>query len=63
MKCIICHGENIIKTDLKEEVSYNNDIVYIPIAVLTCKDCGERYYDRKTVKYIEEIREKIKRNR
>ena len=63
MKCVICHGENIISMYLNEEINIDNNIVNIPLNVLTCKDCGERYYDRKTVKYLEEIKLKIKENK
>jgi len=49
MKCVICHGEVIKVTDIKEEVVVGNDVVYIPIKVPVCKTCGERYYDRRTM--------------
>jgi hypothetical protein len=28
--------------------------------ILVCSNCGERYYDRKAMKKIEEIRSKLK---
>lgn len=63
MKCIICHNDNIVNKLLNEEIIINNNIINIPIEVLTCIDCGERYYDRKTVKYLEEIKKKIEENK
>ena len=63
MKCVICHGEDVQTTDLKEEVSLANDIVYVPIRVPVCRSCGERYYDRRTVQYLEQVDEKLKTGR
>lgn len=59
MKCVICHGEVIKVTDVKEEVVIGNDVVYIPIKVPVCKTRGERYYDRRTMQFLEEIEEKL----
>jgi len=44
---------------MQEEVSRGNDIVRVPVKVLVCDSCGERYYDRKTLKKLEELEEKI----
>jgi hypothetical protein len=63
MKCVICHSDNIISMSLNEEIMIDNNIYNIPIDVLTCKDCGERYYDRKTVRYLEETKNKIKQKK
>src|SRR5207248_11465386 len=49
MKCIVCHGEEIVKRDVKEEVVRGDDIVLVPIQTFVCQHCGERYYDRKTM--------------
>lgn len=59
MKCIICHGESIEKRSVREERNVGNDIIYIPVDVLECLTCGERYYDRKTMRYIEDIEKKL----
>ena len=59
MKCVICHGENIKVMDIKEEVVVGNDVVYIPIKVPVCKTCGERYYDRRTMQFLEEVEGKL----
>ena len=54
MKCIICNGDDIHVTRVEEELKRGNDIVYVPIEVLVCSSCGERYYDRKTIRHLEE---------
>jgi YgiT-type zinc finger domain-containing protein len=59
MKCIVCNGENIEKRNVREERNIGNDIVFIPVEVLECLTCGERYYDRKTMRYLEDIEKKL----
>ena len=63
MKCLICHSTNIQQMNVNEEIENKNNIITIPITIPVCKDCGERYYDRKTVRYLEDITEKIKENK
>ena len=45
MKCILCHGEDIEVTEVREELRIASDIVYVPIRIPVCRTCGERYYD------------------
>ena len=59
MKCIICHGDNIQVKEVKEEIFLRNDIVHIPIKTPVCMTCGERYYDRRTMQFLEGIENKI----
>ena len=59
MKCVICHGDEIKVMDVKEEFTVGNDIVYVPIKVPICKTCGERYYDRRTVQFLEGVEDKL----
>ncbi len=60
MKCIICKGEDIRKAAVKEEMKIGKDIVYLPINIPVCTSCGERYYDRRTVKYLENEEQRLK---
>lgn len=60
MKCVICNSEDIRKKQVDEEIRKDNDVILVPIEALVCHACGERYYDRRTMKYLEEITEKIK---
>ena len=41
---------------VEEEIRSGKDIALVPIEVLVCLNCGERYYDSKTMRKIEEIR-------
>ncbi|MDI6791452.1 MAG: YgiT-type zinc finger protein [bacterium] len=59
MKCVICNGDEIKVMEVKEEFTLGNDIVYVPIKVPVCKNCGERYYDRRTMQFLEEIKGKL----
>ncbi len=55
-KCVICHGENIREQTVNEELQLNSDIVYAPVTCLVCQTCGERYFDRPTVRHLEKLR-------
>ena len=44
-----------------------SDIVYVPyrfagrvVHVPVCGTCGERYYDRRTMQYLEDVTQKLK---
>ncbi len=60
MKCVICHGEDIQTKDINEELRVENDIVLFPVKIPVCRNCGERYYDRKTIQLIERVKLRIK---
>lgn len=59
MKCIICKSDDIELKKVDEEIKFENDIILIPIEVLVCNNCGERYYDGKTIRHLETVKEKI----
>ena len=60
MKCVVCKSSDIQMKKVEEEVKAEKDIVLIPIEVLVCQTCGERYYDRKNMKKLEEIKLRLK---
>jgi YgiT-type zinc finger domain-containing protein len=60
MKCVVCKGSDIELKTVDEQIKTGRDIILIPMNILVCSNCGERYYDRKTMKKIEEIRTKLK---
>jgi len=55
MKCIICNGEDIETREVLEEISIDADVVRFPVQAQVCCACGERYYDRRTVRMMEDI--------
>ena len=59
MKCLICHGEDIQIEEVREEIKVGKNIVYIPIQTPVCHTCGEKYYDRRTMRYLEDMEHKL----
>lgn len=59
MICVICHGDEIEVREVEEEIRIDSDIVHVPIQVPVCQTCGERYYDRQTMRYLEEVEQKL----
>lgn len=62
MKCVICNGQDIKMKKVEEEIKYGKDIVLITLDVLVCHDCGERYYDKKNIKKIENVKDKLRKH-
>ena len=63
MKCIICHGEEIFQAEVFEEIGVGADIVRVPVTVMLCGTCGERYYTRANMRHLECVREDIANKR
>jgi len=59
-KCVFCHGEDIREQTVNEELQQGGDIVYAPVTCLVCQTCGERYFDRPTVRHLEKIRAELR---
>ena len=59
MKCTLCRGEHIAKSTVQERIPVGNDIVLVPIEVLVCQSCGERFYDRATLRRLEDIEDDL----
>ena len=62
MKCVICKSSDIQMKTIEEEIKSGNDIVLISLEVLVCQSCGERYYDKKTMRKIEVVRSRLKKD-
>lgn len=60
MKCVACKSPDIQTKRVEEEVRAEKDVVLIPIEVLVCKNCGERYYDRTAMRKLEDIKTRLK---
>lgn len=56
MKCVICKGDSIVLKTVDEQIAVENDIVLIRLKLPVCSQCGERYYDRRAMTRIEDIR-------
>ncbi|UCG84177.1 MAG: YgiT-type zinc finger protein [Dehalococcoidia bacterium] len=54
MKCIICHSTDITMRRVNEQLSRGEDLILFPLEVLVCNNCGECYYDRRTMKRLKE---------
>ena len=59
MKCAICKSPDVEKKFVEEEIRSGQDIVIVPIEVMVCLNCGERYYDRQAMKSLEDTKNKI----
>ena len=59
MKCIICNQENIEYRLVDEIIKKGNNIVYVKVDALVCSTCGERYYNRNTIQFLEKVEEEI----
>lgn len=59
MKCIICHGTDISMRRVNEQLSRGEDKILVPVEVLVCNNCGERYYYRRTMQMLEEIKDAV----
>lgn len=62
MKCVICKSSDIQMKKIEEEIKLELDIIFVPMEVLVCQNCGERYYDRKAMRKLEEIRSKLRKH-
>ena len=60
MKCVICHSDNIEQEEVRESFAIGDDLVYMLVKALVCQTCGERYYDRATMKLMEEAEKKLR---
>ena len=60
MKCVICKGSDVQNKMIEEEIKSGRDIVLVALDVLVCMNCGERYYDRNTMRKIEDVRSRLK---
>ncbi len=62
MRCVICNSPHVEFKKVEEEIRSGRDILLVPMVVLVCLSCGERYYDKKAMKKIEEMRSRLQRH-
>ncbi len=60
MDCVFCKFSKFeIKTvDMRIEVE--RDIVLVPLKIMVCSNCGERYYNTEIMEKIKDIQSKLK---
>ena len=63
MKCVICHSTDISLRRVNEQLPRGEEVILVPVEVLVCINCGERYYDRRTMKRLEEVEDAVSANR
>ena len=60
MKCVVCNGSNIQTKRVDEQIRAGENIVLVQMDTLVCETCGERYFNKKTMKKIENVREQLR---
>jgi YgiT-type zinc finger domain-containing protein len=60
MKCVICKSSDIQTRMVEEEMKSGTDILLVPMEILVCNHCGERYYDTKAMRRIEDVRSRLR---
>ena len=60
MKCVICHGDDIREKDVHEELQVGSDVVHVPVRLQVCQTCGERYYSRRAMRFLEQVEGELK---
>ena len=63
MKCVICRSPEVEEKEVEEEIRVNKDVGFIPVRVMVCRNCGEKYYSRRVMKRLEEIESNIKKDK
>ena len=60
MECVVCKGDEVRLNDVEDEMRIGSDIVFVPIKTLVCGTRGERYYNRQTIRYLEDAEQQIR---
>ncbi len=63
MKCVVCRSPDIELKVVDEEIWIDDDVVLIPLEVLMCANCGERYYSRQAMHELVEAEENLRQQR
>ena len=57
-KCPVCGGE-LIEKNVEKILRGGQHTAILQVKAEVCLNCGERLYPKETVKYFEQIREKL----
>ena len=63
MKCVVCHGENIEVREVRDPIDLGLDVLYVDVTTPVCQTCGECYYDRTTIRYLEMVEADVRAGR
>ena len=58
-KCPIC-GEELIEKEVEKLLHGGNHTAIVYVQAAVCLHCGERLYKQETVRYFEQIRNKLR---
>ena len=58
MQCVICKSSTAETKILDMQIEVGRDIVLVPMNIIVCSHCGERYYNTEVIKKIEDIKSK-----
>jgi len=59
-KCPICGGE-LVEKEVEKLLKGGAHIAVLKVRAEVCLKCGERLYSSETVRYFEQIRQKLER--
>ena len=59
MNCIVCHGQEIQTKAVTETFRSGEDFVTVDVSAQVCGTCGERYYDRNTIRFLETAQQEL----
>lgn len=59
-KCPICNGE-VVEKEVEKLLRGGNNTAVVKVKAEVCLHCGERLYSAETVRYFEQIRNKLAR--
>jgi YgiT-type zinc finger domain-containing protein len=60
MKCVVCHSPDIAEKRVDEEIRIGDNIFLVDVEALSCRNCGESYFDRNAMRRIEEARTRFR---
>lgn len=58
MECVICKFSEVESKTLDMQIEVGRDIVLVPMNIIVCSNCGERYYNTDIMAKIEQIKSK-----
>ena len=57
MKCVICKRGEVKRGKVEAEVKVGSDHLLVPVETEVCGECGEAYYSKEVMQYLERVRE------